>query len=344
MNIEHLVAKYDSENQFAVISNSHSQILNTWETPIDTSAIDVSRIKNIVVSGLGGSAIGGDLIADFTNGELSIPYSVNRNYGLPKFVNSDSLVIASSYSGNTEETMSAAEEAVKRGSQVVAVTTGGKLEKFAKENNIPLFIMKGGLQPRYALYSNFFALLKVLQTLNLIDDQDKIVKNISNLIEAKSKEYQLDKSLPYNLAENLVGSIPIIYGVSGVTSTLAVRLKGEINENSKLHAFYNFLPEMNHNEIIGWETYDEAQFRTKVILFKDKSYHPQIQKRIEISKGLINKAGAEIIELESKEKALKSRLFDLIYLGDWISYYLALIRKQDPTEIDNIIFLKENLK
>jgi glucose/mannose-6-phosphate isomerase len=344
MTIKELVEKYDKENQFDVISNSHLQIINTWETPFETGNIDVSRIRNIVVSGLGGSAIGGDLIADFTNGELSIPYSVNRNYGLPEFVDENSLVIASSYSGNTEETLSAAEEAVKRGSQIVAVTTGGKLEEFVKENNIPIFVMKGGLQPRYALYSNFFALLKVLQILELVGNQNEIVASITKLIERKGNEYSFENSSPYNLAEEIAGSIPIIYGVSGVTSTLAVRLKGEFNENSKLHAFYNFLPEMNHNEIIGWETFDEAQLRAKAIFFKDKSYHPQIQKRVEISKGLIQKAGAEIIELESNEKELKVRLFDLVYLGDWISYYLALIRKQDPTEIDNIIFLKENLK
>jgi glucose/mannose-6-phosphate isomerase len=344
MTIEELVAKYDKENQFQIISNSHLQILTTWQTPFDAAGIDVSRIQNIVVSGLGGSAIGGDLISDFTNGELSIPFFVNRNYGLPKFVDENSLVIASSYSGNTEETLSAAEEAVKRGSQIVAVTTGGKLEEFAKEKNIPLFIMKGGLQPRYALYSNFFALLKVLQKLALIDDQNKIVDSIAKLIENKGNEYRVDKSLPYKLAVVLAGTIPVIYGVSGVTSTLAVRLKGEFNENSKLHAFCNFLPEMNHNEIIGWETFDEAQLRAKAIFFKDKSYHPQISKRIEISKGLIQNAGAEIIELESNEKELKVRLFDLVFLGDWISYYLALIRKQDPTEIDNIIFLKENLQ
>ncbi len=343
MKIDELVIDFDKENQFEVISNSHKQIETSWKTEIDLSSVNTERISNIVVSGLGGSAIGGDLFADFTNGELKLPYFVNRNYGLPAFVNEKTLVIASSYSGNTEETLSAVEEAVNRGAQIVAVTTGGKLKAFAEKHNLPTFIMQSGFQPRFALYSSFFALLKIFQNLKLINDQNEVVEKIIELVKEKGEKYSAENNPSFSIAESLIGFIPVIYGVSGSTATLAVRLKGEFNENSKLHAFYNLLPEMNHNEIIGWESFDEAQFHAKAIFIEDEIYHPQIKKRIEISKGLINKSGSEIVTLKSNKEDFKVRLFDLVYLGDWISYYLALMRKKDPTEIDNIIYLKENL-
>ncbi len=343
MNITKLVKTFDVENQFDVIRNSYLQIKTSWGAEIDLSTINTEKISNIVVSGLGGSAIGGDLIADFTNGEIKLPYFVNRNYGLPAFADANTLVIASSYSGNTEETLSAVEEAVRRGAQVIAVTTGGKLKSFAEKNNIPFFLMKSGFQPRFALYSSFFALLKVFQELELIPNQSDVVNEVIELIKNHGAEYSEEGNRAFVTAERLLGFIPVVYGVSGSTATLAVRLKGEFNENSKLHAFYNFLPEMNHNEIIGWETFNHDKFHAKVIFFEDKDYHPQIMKRIEISKNLISKSGAEIMVFKSELKRFKVRLFDLVYFGDWVSYYLALLRKKDPTEIDNIIFLKENL-
>ncbi len=341
--ISELVKNYDPQNQFEVLANSYRQVEKAWETTIDVGAIDVGKIRNVVVSGLGGSAIGGDLIADFFSDEFEYPYFVNRNYGLPNFANENTLVIASSYSGNTEETLSAAEEALRRGAQTVCVTTGGKLLEFAKENNLPYFIMQSGFQPRYALYSSFFALLKVFQTIGLAANHDEIVKEIISVLKINGENFSKEENKAFKLAEKLIGFVPVIYGVANKTATLAVRMKGQFNENSKLHAFCNVLPEMNHNEIIGWESFDEAQFRAKVIMINDEIYHPQISKRIKITSELIRKSGAEVITLQSEKENFKTRLFDIVYLGDWISYYLAVMRKFDPSEIDNIVYLKNNL-
>ncbi len=342
--ISELVKKYDPQNQFQVLINSYEQIETAWATPFDGGKINVEKISNIIVSGLGGSAIGGDLIADFLNEELPYPFAVNRNYGLPKYANENTLMIASSYSGNTEETLSAASQALRNGAQIICVTTGGKLLEFAKQNELPYFVMQSGFQPRYALYSSFFALLKILQTLGIVENQDETVKKIIANIRSKGEIYSGDdNNKALEIAEKLLGFIPVIYGAANKTATLAIRMKGQFNENSKLHAFFNILPEMNHNEIIGWETFDEAQFRAKVIMIKDKSYHSQIAKRIEITSELIKKSGAEVIYLESSKDDFKERLFELVYLGDWISYLLAIMRKFDPSEIDNIVYLKENL-
>ncbi len=338
-----LAKTHDPQNQFEVLVNSYKQIETAWATDLSENKIDVSRISNIVVSGLGGSAIGGDLIADFLADEMPFPYYVNRNYGLPSYANENTLMIASSYSGNTEETLSAAEEALKRNAQIICVTTGGKLLEFAKTHELPYFIMQSGFQPRYALYSSFFALLKVLQTLGIAKNHDETVAEIISLIKTKGEEYSSENNSAYALAEKLVGYVPVIYGAANKTATLAVRMKGQFNENSKAHAFYNILPEMNHNEIIGWETFDEAQFRTKVLMINDASYHPQIAKRVKITAELIRKAGAEVLFLESEKENFKTRIFDIVYLGDWASYYLAVMRKHDPSEIDNIVYLKNNL-
>ncbi len=342
--IKEFVNKYDPQNQFDVLVKSYSQVEKAWNTHFENPGFDIKEIKNIVISGLGGSAIGGELLTDFLSDELSIPVSINRNYGLPNFANENTLVIASSYSGNTEETLDAANTALKRGSKIICVTTGGKLYDFAEENNLPVFVMQSGFQPRYALYSSFFALLKVFQTLGLIENQDDFVTEIVELLKNNGEIYSQENNYAQEIAEKLIGFVPIIYGVVNKTGTLAVRLKGQFNENSKSHAFYNLFPEMNHNEIIGWETQNESKLRAKVLIFRDKSYHRQIQKRIEISSALIKKSGTEIIFFESSFDKFKVRLFDLVYLGDWVTYYLAILRKHDPSEIDNIMYLKSKLQ
>ena len=143
-----------------------------------------------------------------------------------------------------------------------------------------------------------------------------------------------------DIARELIGFIPVIYSAADVTSAVGYRLKCQFNENSKLHAFHNVIPELNHNEIIGWESFQDKQFNAKLILILDKIYHPQIKKRFDITASLIS---SDKIYLESNEEDFKLRLMDLIYLGDWISYYLALFRGFDPTEIENINILKEKL-
>ncbi|MBI5807213.1 MAG: bifunctional phosphoglucose/phosphomannose isomerase [Ignavibacteriales bacterium] len=342
MNYHEMVAKFDLSNQFEVLKDSYQQIEYSWNLNFDVSNINVAKIKNVIVSGLGGSAIGGDLLQNFLRDELKYPYQVNRNYQLPFFANENTLVVASSYSGNTEETISALNDAIKRKCQIVCITTGGKLEELAKENSIPYANLMKGFQPRYALYLNFFALLKLISSLKLVSDQNKVVEKSISLLKKKAEDYSKEKNEAIKLAEDLIGFIPIIYSVSDVTSVVAVRLKGQFNENSKMHAFYNFYPELDHNEIMGWEGY-RSTMNFKVINILDDDYNEQIKKRFEITSYLIKKNGGEIINLRSNEENFKLRLIDLIYLGDWVTYYLAILRGVDPTTINNINYLKEHL-
>ncbi len=343
MNIQEYVNKYDPENQFEVLIKTYQQVEFAWNNKFDLSSLKGKNFRNIIVTGLGGSAISADLMQNFLRDELKLPYSVNRNYSLPAFANENTLLIVSSYSGNTEETIEVFKSAVERKCKIVCITTGGKVEKIAAENNIPIVKVQPGFQPRYSLGLSFFSLLKVFQELEIITDQSEIVNKVIPLWKKNGEEFSKEGNLAYTYAEKLVGFIPTIYSAADITSAIGYRFKCQVNENAKLHAFHNIIPELNHNEIIGWESFTEDQYQTKVINILDKEYHPQIKKRFEISSELISTAKAEIINLESKEEEFKLRVMDLIYLGDWITYYLAILRGFDPTEIDNIHTLKNRL-
>jgi glucose/mannose-6-phosphate isomerase len=340
MNIKKYVLRYDSQNQFNVLINTFQQVESAWNNKIDTGTFKDKKYNSIVVTGLGGSAISADLMSNFLGGELDIPFVVNRNYHLPAFANKNTLLIVSSYSGNTEETISVLNEGLKKKCNIICITTGGRIEKIDLENNIPIVKIIPGFQPRYSLGLSFFSLLKILQEFNIIASQDKVVSKIISLWKEKGIQLSNEPNQAIDIARGLIGFIPVIYSAADVTSAIGYRFKCQFNENSKLNAFHNVIPELNHNEIIGWESFQEKQFNAKLILILDKTYHPQIKKRFDITASLIS---SEKIYLESNEEDFKLRLMDLVYLGDWISYYLALFRGFDPTEIENINILKEKL-
>lgn len=343
MQISEMIKKYDASNQYQVLKSSYTQVEYAWNLKIDLSSIDTSKIKNIILTGLGGSAIGGELVQNFFRTELKYPYAVNRNYELPPYVNENTLVIASSYSGNTEETLSALNQALENNCQIVCVTTGGKMEEIAKKNNLPVGKLLKGYQPRFALWINFFTVVNVLNSLKLVPDQTENVKQVIELLKRKGEEYSKEQNDALSLAENLVGYVPLIYSVADYTSVVGTRFKGQFNENSKQHAFFSYFPELDHNEIMGWEGYSPQQMNIKLINIWDDDYHPQVKKRLEITSEVIRKAKCEIIDLKSNEANSKLRLVDLIYFGDWTTYYYAIIRGFDPTTIDNINYLKERL-
>lgn len=343
MQISEMIKKHDASNQFQVLKDSYTQIEYAWNLKIDLSSIDTSKIKNIILTGLGGSAIGGELVQNFFRTELKYPYAVNRNYELPPYVNENTLVIASSYSGNTEETLSALNQALEKKCQIVCVTTGGKMEEIAKKNNLPVGKLLKGYQPRFALWINFFTVVNVLNSLKLVPEQTENVKQAIELLKRKGEEYSREQNDALSLAENLVGFVPLIYSVADYTSVVGTRFKGQFNENSKHHAFFSYFPELDHNEIMGWEGYNHQQMNIKLINIWDDEYHPQVKKRLEITSEVIRKANCDIIDLKSSEPNSKLRLIDLIYFGDWTTYYYAVIRGFDPTSIDNINYLKERL-
>jgi glucose/mannose-6-phosphate isomerase len=341
MTLIDFIKKYDSQNQLDVLKNTHQQIVSAWNNKPDLTKQKNRKFSSIVFCGLGGSAISGDLLLDYSGDEIDIPFKVVRGYNLPEYTDENTLVIISSYSGNTEETLSCFNQTLNKKCTVISITSGGKILNDSQERRIPVVKIKSGFQPRYALGLSFFSLLRVIQELGYVDE-DKNVEQITALWQKRSEEYLKENSLAFQIAEQLIGYIPIIYSAEALSST-GYRLKSQLNENSKLHAFHNTIPEMNHNEIIGWESFQEKQLQTKVIYFMDKEYHPQNLKRFQILKEMLAEKKVDVLTLQSNEPSKKVRIMDLIFLSDWISFCTSVLRGFDPSEIDFIHQMKKRL-
>lgn len=312
------------------------------------SSKDIAGVRNIVVVGMGGSAIGGDLVRSYLAGRLMVPFVVCRNYQLPEFVDDETLVIASSYSGNTEETLAAVDDALGRKAMLVAMTTGGMLSEVARLNGIPCLMLPQGLQPRAALGYSFVPLLVLMEKLGFIKD---VAKDINSTIEWLKHERELHiEDLPASdnaakfVATHVHGKIPIIYCGPTLTDSVGVRWKGQLCENSKALAFANQYAEFNHNELVGWsEALKPIAKHLIVIQLHDSDDHPRIKRRMEIVRELIEKLGVPVIEIESTGETPLQRMFSLIQYGDFVSYYLAILNGVDPTPVDAIEQLKKAL-
>lgn len=308
---------------------------------------DLPRVKNLSILGMGGSGISGDIARIVFEPHLKIPVTVNKSYDLPAFVNDNSLVLAVSYSGETEETLSSARIALERGAQLVAITSGGALLDLAKKEGLPLIRIPEGLQPRLAVGYLSIPVLIYLSSLGFVYSIEDDIEELIEMLNTKSTEYKskvpTEKNQAKQLAKQVYGKIPIIYGDSGISGLAALRWKCQFNENSKVPAFYNHLPEMNHNEIVGWEEMVNTSREFFLMTLRDSTENPQLSKRFVATKELISDRFSGFIELESQGRSRLAKLFSLIYLGDFISVYLALLNGIDPTPVDRIQVLKSRI-
>ncbi len=308
--------------------------------------LNVQRIENIVLCGLGGSAIGGDLLRSYLASELKVPFIVNRNYTLPKFVGRTTLVIISSYSGNTEETNACHREAIRRGAKILCISSGGLVEKIAKQKKQPHIKVPGGPSPRAALGYSFFPLLIALTKLKLIKDKSRDIKETLALLKQKAEEYA-DPETPTNtalhLARKLAGKIGVVYSATERLDAINTRWRGQVAENAKSLAWGHVLPEMNHNELVGWSVLKEQMGGMQVFFLRDRDDHKRVQVRMEITKGVVHQYTDHIEEIWSEGKSTLARMFSLVHLGDWTSFYLAILNGVDPMPVKVIDYLKEEL-
>lgn len=303
-------------------------------------------LTSIVLTGLGGSAIGGDLLRAYLADDLHIPITVNRHYTLPEFVGTNTLVIVSSYSGNTEETISAQREAMKRKAKILCISTGGIVTDVALKHKQPCIKIPGGLQPRAALGYSFFPLLVALVKAGFVKSKDSEIKETLALLKTKALEYgnpESSSNRALELAAKLKGRLPIVYSSSQVLDAINLRWRGQIEENAKQLAYGNLFPEMNHNELVGWNMVKDLLEMTHVIFLRDKSEHPRVSVREEITKTIVAQFASGVTEVWSEGTSLLARMFSLIQLGDWASFYLAILNKQDPTPVKAIDHLKSEL-
>lgn len=346
MTFEEIYA-IDAANMYKAIRDFPAQVRDA--VTVGTSArlrISARNVDAIVLTGLGGSAIGGDLLRCYLADELRIPFVVNRHYTLPGFVGARSLVIVSSYSGNTEETIAAHKEANKRRAKIICISSDGMTERMARKAKIPLITIPGGLQPRAALGYSFFPLLIVLSRLGIVKSKARAIVETIDLLATKATEYgnpDPSTNRALQIARLLHGRLGIIYSSTGPLDAVNTRWRSQVAENAKSLAFGHLLPEMNHNELVGWKVLKDQMQEMLVIFLRDKDDHPRVQSRLDLTKGIIAEYSPHIAEIWSEGTSLLTRMFSLVYLGDWVSYYLGILNHEDPTPVKVIDYLKSEL-
>jgi len=294
-------------------------------------------IKNVLVCGLGGSGIGGNLVSELLRDELKVPVTVNKGYLLPAFADASTLLILCSYSGNTEETLHCAELAVEKGLKPVCVTSGGKLAEMAAQNNWDVINIPGGSPPRACLGYSAIQLFFVLSNYGLINPEFKasLIRSSSFLTVEQAK---INEDAEF-LAAKLLQKVIIVYAEDKYEST-ALRLKQQVNENAKMHSWYNVIPEMNHNELVGWR---EPVGNLAVLIFRSSDEFHRNTHRILFNKDVVVKVSDHVYEIDAKGKDTYEKHFYLIHLGDWLTYHLALLQGYEPMEIDVLNKLKGHM-
>jgi len=317
----------DSQNMLQIIKDFPMQCREALSLPREISVS--GQVDNIVVTGMGGSAIGGDLLKTYLS-DINIPVYVNRDYKLPRFVNEHSLVFAVSYSGNTEETLSSFNDAKARNAKIIGITSGGKLADECEN----VVTVPSGLQPRAALGYLFFPMLGVLHNTNIIRIKNDELNEMMDILKKTDSFNGLGEELSKKLKEK----IPLIYA-SEALGAIALRWKTQINENAKMPAFYNVFSEMNHNEIAGYKGIDR---KFAVVMIRDRYDHERIKKRMDICRDIME-VNVDVEEVETQGEGLLARMFSAIYLGDYVSYYMALWNRVDPSPVEIIEDMKKRL-
>ena len=343
------IDRIDQSGMYGLVKGFVEQ-LKKGKSIAETADISLDLMQgkdHVVVVGMGGSAIAGDIVRCFAVKEAPVPITVVRNYTLPAFVSEQTLVIISSFSGNTEETLSGMAQAMDAGASILCITSGGKVKALAEKNELPVLIIPGGIPPRAALGYSLSVLLVTLNRLGVVTLPEAAWEEAFALLDEKIAEYS-DPDADHDamaIARKLESCLPFIYSSNGMLETVNLRWRGQIQENSKMLASGNLYPELNHNEIMGWESSENSDIHKKVgvIVLRDKDDHERIQHRMEVTRELLQDKAACWVEVQSAGNHALTRMLSLICLGDWVSLYLAFIREVDPTPIGLINKLKEEL-
>ena len=338
---------FDPQDMNAAIEALGANLQSGWQLGLQMEVPGVGSLRQIVICGMGGSAIGGDFTTAYLANQLPIPAVAHRNYGLPAWATGpETLVICSSHSGNTEETLSAFNEALQRGCSLLSICTGGKLAELSKENGKPCWIFDHVGQPRTAIGWTVGLLLALFFRLDLIEDQalavEESVSILADGITKLGKESPVSSNPAKRLAGQLLERNIVIYG-AGEMDVIARRWKSEINELAKAWAAFEGIPEMNHNALAGLRHPESLYERTSAIFLRSDFDHERNQKRIEFSQHFFLEAGVAVDSVHARGEGKLAQMFSLLQFGDYVSYYLALAYGEDPTPIDTLIALKRLL-
>jgi glucose/mannose-6-phosphate isomerase len=297
-----------------------------------------NEIHNIVVAGLGGSGIGADITAELTSTCRKVPMLTVKGYELPQFVGKNTLLLCSSFSGNTEETLDCFEQGRLAGAHIICISSGGKLLEYAQQYGFDFVQLPGrGLPPRACLGYSLVQQIQVLWQLGMISKN--ILEDLPNAISLLENESSTIQMKAKKIASFLIAKFPVIYSVDQIGAT-AVRLRQQLNENAKILCSHHVIPEMNHNELVGWRN-QPGSFA--VLLLRRPNDHGRNQVRIDINKKIISQYTDTIIEIFAKGETELEQFLYLILIGDWISWELSVLREVDAVEVDVIDYLKSSL-
>ena len=319
------VSSIDKSNMKQVIIDSTQQLKKGLDLAKDIKI--EGDIKNIVICGIGGSALPADIVNAVA--KLNAPLYIHRSYNLPAAAHENSLVICISYSGNTEETLSALKEAIDKKYKVIGICAGGKVEELCNANNIPLVKIPSGIQPRCATGYIFSALVQLLANMGLVGDLSKQVIETSNQLTAINSLLEKEGK---KLAKKVAGNIPVVYS-SDSFKAVAMIWKIKFNENAKIPAFYNYFPELNHNEMVGYTGLKKLGAKFQALMLQDLAEHERILKRMKLTSAIMKKSGAKVEMITMQEGSYLFKMFSTLLLGDWASYYTALANNVDPTPV-----------
>lgn len=335
------IAQLDKSDALGLAENTPTQLIHTYDIAPVTPH---KPIENIVFSAMGGSALQAEFVK--TCPELAVPFVVSKDYSLPHFVNETTLVIVASYSGNTEETLSAFDEAIAKGAMVAVMAGGGTLLERAKAHNLPFVEIPKAVQPRMAVFYAYRALIEMLVAFGVVDntvlgDFSTIAGKLSIAVQQWVKDVPTDQNPAKQLALKMVGKTPIIYA-GGLMAPAAYKWKIGINESAKNTAWYNILPEFNHNEFIGWSSHPvEKPF--VVIDLLSSFEHSRVQKRFEVSDRLLSGMRPKAIRVEAIGDSAPEQLLYLVLFGDFVTVYMGILNGVDPSPVDLVEKFKKEL-
>ena len=343
-----LISEIDKSNMFGDLASFPDQIKNSKDIVDSSNLPNLYKVDDIVISGMGASSISGDIVQSLFRDRLDIPIYVNRQYDLPKWANKNTLVLSQSYSGNTEETLSTFKHATQKHCKIIGISSGGKLQEYCEKREIPHIKIPLGIQPRaatgYVLFSAIYALKK---TGVLKQDVDLEINETFSLVEEfrnqNKKEVPEKNNYAKQIAEKIVGTTPQVYGWNFYTP-IARRWCTQFNENSKVICRFDEVSECNHNDIVGWSMDPEASKNFTCLLFRDNENESiYMAKRLDFMKKLFEGVAGNVIEIPIKGKKRLAKMMYAMYLGDYLSCYLAILRKVDPSPVNIITELKEEL-
>jgi glucose/mannose-6-phosphate isomerase len=295
------------------------------------------EIRNVVIAGLGGSGIGGSIVSELAFSSCPVPVVVTKGYFIPEFTGNTTLVIVSSYSGNTEETVACMKQAFDKKAIVCCITSGGEIAEFAKANKFPFIVIPGGMPPRSCLGYSLTQLVKIMVHYGLLPEEE--LNAIQKSAQLISKEQKSIVQSARNLAGSILGKTPVIYCTTAYEG-VAIRMRQQLNENSKILCWHHVIPEMNHNELVGWAGGNEE---IAVLFLHDQHDYERNLYRMELNRQIISKYTPHIFDIIAKGDSLLAKYIYFIHFGDWLSVELASLRGVDAVEVNVINFLKGEL-